>query len=74
MIKEIIEVEISNIEVDTKYFSFNYKIKRNDNVVIDSSYSDDHSWNDEFDKFQKILENSLAVELALDNFPCKNSI
>ncbi len=66
MIREIIEVEVCNIDVDTRYYSFDYKIKRNGTVVKDSSYSNDHSWNDDYENFQKLLEKSLAVELALE--------
>lgn len=69
MIREIIEVEVTNIDVDIRYYSFDYKITRNGNVVKDSSYSNDHSWNDDFENFKKLLEKSLAVELALEQLP-----
>ena len=68
-IKEIIEVEVDNIEVDNKYYSFDYKITRSGKVVSDSSFSSDHSWGDNFEKFKDLLKTSFAVELALENFP-----
>lgn len=33
MIREIIEVEVSNIDVDTRYYSFDYQVKRNQKGV-----------------------------------------
>lgn len=69
MIRETIEIEVSNIDVDTRYYSFDYKIKRNGKIVKDSSYSDDHSWDNDFENFKKLLEKSFAVELALEQLP-----
>jgi hypothetical protein len=63
--KTVFEVEIKNIEVDEFYFSFNYKIKRDNELVAEDSFEDDHSWEDK-KAFKKLLKERYAVDLALE--------
>jgi hypothetical protein len=60
-----ITVEISNIEVDEKAYSFDYEILINANFHDNGSYDGTHSRAD-WQRFKKDLENGYAVEVALE--------
>jgi len=65
IIKETISVEIGNIDVDSKYYSFDYKVIRNGKTIKEGSYENDHAWEDP-EAFEDLLKNSLAVEIAIE--------
>lgn len=59
-----ITVEIGNINVDSNYYSFDYKVIRNNKTIKEGSYENDHAWED-LDAFENLLKNSMAVEIAM---------
>ena len=63
--KTKIVVEILNIIVDSRYFSFEYKIWVNDELKGQRDYSDSHRWADDLDGWRKELENGVAMEYAI---------
>lgn len=67
MIEKIIKVQIDNFEVDQEYYSFDYKIYIDDELVLDDEYSDDHEWEDDIEGFKEMMlgEENEAVKLAL---------
>lgn len=65
--KTIIEVEISNIEVDERYFSFDYKITLNGKATK-GCYESDYENGDTPKQWKKFLENGYAVKLALEDY------
>lgn len=60
-------VEVTDIKVDEKYFSFKYKVTRDGALVKEDVYSDSHAHSTEVDRenFINLLQKSYAVELAL---------
>lgn len=62
-IRETAKVEISNISVDEKYYSFDYKVWRNGALVSVGNYENDYS----VPKQELIddLENGYAVNIAM---------
>lgn len=62
-----IKVEIINIAVDSRYYSFNYKIWLDGELKKDSSYSDSHSRRDDVDVFRKELHDEYALMVAIEN-------
>ncbi len=65
MKREKIEIEISDIEVDDSYYSFKYKIFRNDKLVKDDMYESDHAWSYDKKGFKKILKDGDALSKVL---------
>ena len=65
MLKYTIEVEIKDIEVDERYFSFEYIVRRNGRVIANDPYDSDHDWED-LDAFKKMLEEGHALTLAIE--------
>jgi hypothetical protein len=65
--KTIIEVEITNIEIDDFYFSFDYVIKINSKEYKQGQYESDHAWADDKKAFKKLLKDGDAVKLALED-------
>ena len=66
-----IKIGIGEIDIDEEYFSFEYKIFVNGELRTEGEYQDSHDWGDSkksIKEFKKILEDRLAVELALENF------
>ena len=68
MKKEKIEVEISNIDVTDRYYSFNYKVFRNDKLVKEDYYENDHSWADDLKGWKKTLKDGHALGIVLTNY------
>lgn len=62
-----IEVFISMIKVEEKYFSFNWRIRINGKPHCNGKYSDDHVWGNDKNKFKQILKEGYAAELALQS-------
>ena len=63
MIRETITIEITQLEVDERYYSFEYHIKiRNEDYT--GTYDSDHSWDDP-EEFKKVLEEQEAINLAI---------
>lgn len=61
-----VEVFISLIKVDERFYSFNYRIRVNGKPHCDGHYSNDHVWGDEKNKFKQILKDGYATDLALE--------
>lgn len=61
-----ITVEISNLKVDEKYYSFNYEVLINGDFHDNGKYDGSHSRSD-WQEFKKDLEKGYAVECALGN-------
>jgi len=68
MEKTKIEVEISAIEVDDSYYSFDYKIYRDGNLVMEETYESDHAWRDDKEGFKKTLKENSALSLVLEEY------
>lgn len=66
MIKHFFEVQIKNIKVDDYYYSFDYKVIRNNEEINSDHYDSDHSWQDNKKGFKELLEKGYAVNLALE--------
>lgn len=63
-------IHTRNIEVDDKYFSFDYKVWMNNNTEpITGNYSSDHSHCTEKDResFKKLLKDNHSHRLALED-------
>jgi len=67
-LKTIIEVEIKNINVEDRYYSFEYTIKVNGDIHTEEIYENDHDWADDKQGFKKLLRGGYAVELAMEDF------
>lgn len=61
-----ITVEISNLQVNEKEYSFDYEILINSNFHDSGKYDSTHA-RDDWKQFKKDLENGYAVECALAN-------
>ena len=64
----IIKVEISNIEVDERYYSFDYVITVNGKKRKKEKYDSDYENGDTPKQWKKYLEKGYAVECALQDF------
>ena len=62
-----IKVVVTNIEVDDKYYSFDYRVWKDGEVVKSTRYSNDHSRRDDKEEFKKDLENGYAIKCALES-------
>lgn len=66
IIKDTYEVEISEIEVDSRYYSFYYIVKKNGKVIAANEYQNDHAWEGEEDYFKETLIEGEASKIALE--------
>lgn len=64
-IKSIIEVEISNIEVDEQYYSFEYSVKQDGKEIDSGEYSDDYQNGDTPSQWKKELEKGYAIQQVI---------
>lgn len=64
-LKAQIEVEISNIDVDERYYTFNYKVTLNGKLKDKGEINDDYENGDTPKQWQKTLEQGEAVNLAI---------
>ncbi len=60
-----IEVEISNIEVDERYYTFNYRVTLNGKLKDKGEINDDYENGDTPKQWKKTLEQGEAVNLAI---------
>lgn len=65
VIKSKIDVEISNIEVDEQYYSFEYIVKQDGIVIDEGEYSDDYENGDTPTEWKKQLEDGYAVQQVI---------
>lgn len=63
--RAVIEVNISNVEVDEDYYDFDYEINVYCGKKIEGHINNDHAWADP-QRFRKYLLGGYAVELALE--------
>ena len=61
--KARIDIEIKNIKVGKRYYSFDYKVKFNGKLLDENSYSSSHSRSDSY--MRKELKKDYAVMLVL---------
>ena len=64
------EINIDHIKICDYYFSFFYKIKKNGTLITTGTYEGDHVYINEKEKFDKILKDGYACELALNQISC----
>jgi hypothetical protein len=65
-----IEVEIDNVKVDHRYFSFDYKVTEGGTIKREEKYYSDHAWGMDFKSFENILNDHYAFHCALQKaFP-----
>ncbi len=70
--KAIIEVEITNIEVDEEYYSFNYQFTFNGVKSEIEEYSGDYENGSSPKEWKKELEDGYALQVALEHFDINN--
>ena len=58
-------VEVSNIEVDDRYFSFRYSVFINGEPFDKGTYNDSHSWINDKPSFRKTLREYWATQLVI---------
>lgn len=61
-----ISIEVDNIEVDEKYYSFDYKVYINGKLKEKDTYDSDHSWSHRQKWFKEYLEESGAFQEVID--------
>ena len=66
MMKTTIEVEITNLEADEYYYSFEYSITVNGKHKGSGEYESDHAWQDDLKGLKKMLKDGEAAKLALE--------
>ena len=64
--KTTIEVEITNINTDQWYYTFDYSITINGNHKASGEYQSDHAWQDDLKGLEKMLKEGEAAKLALE--------
>jgi len=65
-IENNIKVTISDIEIDDKYFSFNYQVTVNGADYGQETYESDHCWSDDKKGWREMLEEGEALKLAVE--------
>lgn len=67
--KFVFEVETWNVDVDERYYSFNYNIFVNGELKFENKeYGSDHAWGENqssINGFKEELENGYAAQIAL---------
>ena len=63
-----IEVEIFNIEVDDRYYSFTYNITVNGKKIIQEEYSDDYCNGDTPEEWKQELKDGYALKQVMALF------
>ena len=59
------KVKIKNIKVDDKYYSFDWNVWREGELLDEGSYENDHEWSDDIEGWKEQLEESEAEKIAL---------
>lgn len=62
-----ISVNIKDIKIDDRYYSFNYRVSLDGKVIKQGEYSDSHDWRDNIEGFRKMLNDGYALQLAIDS-------
>lgn len=62
-----VTVNIDDVKVDKRYFSFKYKIFVDGKLKKDSEYESDHVWSDDIKGFRSLLKSSLALKIVLND-------
>lgn len=65
--KKKIEIEVSNIDVDDFYYSFDYVVLVDGIEYKKETYESDHVWRDDKDGFKKVLRNGVAFQTIIEN-------
>lgn len=60
-----IEVEIKNIDVDNRYYSFEYIIRKDGKVIMEKNYENDYQNGMTEKEFKEFLKGSYALGIAL---------
>jgi hypothetical protein len=66
--KIILETEISNIEVDDRYYSFDYVVIKNGKRGKKQEYSNDYENGDTPEEFKKYLEEGGALNIIYEEY------
>jgi hypothetical protein len=73
--KTTIEIEVSDVQVDDFYFSFDYyyeiKASNGKEIVSGGAYESDHSWGDNKGAFKQMLENGYGAECVINTIDSK---
>ena len=62
-----IEIDIDNVNVDKRYFNFDFTISVDGEEKLKSSYNDDYDGEDK-KEMKRLLEDGYAVQLVLKNY------
>lgn len=65
MIRAKIEIEITNIQVDEFYYSFDYDVLKDGEYLLNGEYQSDHVWGDDRQGFKEVLEEGEALNLVM---------
>jgi len=64
--KTTIEVEITNLEADEHYYSFEYSVTINGKYKGGGEYDSDHDWQNDIKGLKEMLKDGEAAKLALE--------
>lgn len=60
------KIVITDLKVDTRYYSFYYEVWVNGILKMEDEYSNDHSWGIDYKKFRYLLRKSHAAEIVCE--------
>lgn len=61
------EIDVFDLEIDDKYFSFKYNLKINGKLKK-GFFESDHEWADDLEAWKRELKNGEAIKLALSDY------
>ena len=61
------EVEIDNVNVDLYYYSFEYRLYKDDSLIKEGIYDSDHGWQSSIQDYKEMLENGYAAKIILQD-------
>jgi len=67
----LIKIEVKDIKVVKDYYSFKYKTWVNGKLNSKGTYSSDHNWNDNPEKFKAMLSDYYAAVLVNESIVFK---
>lgn len=70
-LKYSLKIEITDILVSVKYYSFKYSVKMNNRKTYYGDYESSHNWKKNTKGFEKVLKDGYAFELVLDRISSK---
>lgn len=65
-----IKVKLFNLEMDDRYFNFDYKVWLNGKIIKEANYSDSHSWgfpSSEQEKLKDLIMDYYGAQLVLES-------